>query len=601
MPEGLPYTSLIMDEGLSWLRERGRVSTGHLARSVALGEAGGIALVLQAALMAAIGKGAMMEGKGPSELWPLFAWLLAVILLRALFLRGSRREAFECSSAVKMTVRSELIDALRRVGPLALVRMRSGETAQVVLDAVEGLEAYYSGYLPQRAAAALLPFTILAAVFPLDWISGLALVLTAAFLPLSMILIGEEAQARNQRLWASLARISGRFLDSLRGMETVKIFGAARREAAEIERSSEEYRLATMSVLRIAFLSSFMLELIAAVSIAIVAVVAGLRLLSGSMDFAPAYFILLVAPEYFLSLRALGAQYHARTGALAAAERIRGLLEILPTAPDAKPGTDLGTGTGTGLGASLGFPTRPTVPTGTKGAAADGQRHGASLSFEAVSFSYPGRPVLDGLSFSVLPGERVALVGPSGSGKSTVISLLLGFAAPSSGRLLFDGREHRLLGREELCSEIAWLPQRPTMFRGSIRSNIGLGREGASDEEIEEAAELAEVLRFARDLPRGLDSPIGEGGSGLSVGQAQRVALARLFLRSPRLVLLDEPTAHLDPESEALVNTAIAALGSGRSLVLASHRALPFPCRTIALETIGRASSGEDDPEKGEG
>ena len=289
----------------------------------------------------------------------------------------------------------------------------------MVVEGVESLEGYYAGYLPQRAIATLLPFTVLAAVFPLDWVSGLVLVLTAVFLPLSMIVIGEEAHERNQRLWATLARLGGRFLDALRGLPTVKMFGASaerRRNRAEL---SEDYRLATMSVLRIAFLSSFMLELITAVSIAIVAVLTGLRLLSGQMRFAPGYFILLVAPEYFLTLRNLGTQYHARMEAASAAEHIRRLLDGIGTALPARPS---------------GAPLRRI---GKGGKTSRGR--GADVEFRNVDFAYAERPILEGLSFSLAAGESLALVGPSGCGKSTVLNLLLGFALPSRGRIDLDG------------------------------------------------------------------------------------------------------------------------------------------------------------------
>jgi ATP-binding cassette subfamily C protein CydD len=443
--------------------------------------------------------------------------------------------------------------------------MHTGEIAEVVVDAVESLEGYYAGYLPQRAIATLLPFTVLAVVFPLDWISALVLVLTALFLPLGMIVIGEEAHARNQRLWATLARIGGRFLDALRGLATVKIFGALRREAQEIERCSDEYRRATMSVLRMAFLSSFMLEFISAVSIAIVAVLTGLRLFSGAMHFAPGYFILLVAPDYFLTLRTLGTQYHARMEAASAAELIRTLLEKM---------------TGAGRGDGRDPPAARAAPAS---AARNAKRGGAAVEFREVSFAYSGRPVLENLSFSVSAGERVALVGPSGCGKSTILNILLGFAAPERGRVIVDGRDIRHIDRDELYESLAWLPQRPTIFHGTIRYNIGLGLPGAGDPELDLASRLAHVDEFAESLPSGLDTLVGEGGQGLSVGQIQRVALARLFLRSPKLLLLDEPTAHLDARSEECVNASLLELAKGRTMILVTHRPAPIVDRSLAV------------------
>jgi ATP-binding cassette subfamily C protein CydD len=404
------------------------------------------------------------------------------------------------------------------------------------VDAVEALDAYVSRYLPQRAIASLLPFTILAVVFPLDWISGLVLVLTAVFLPLSMIVIGDQAHERNQRLWARLALMSGRFLDVLQGLATVRIFSAARREAAEIERASREYRVLTMSVLRVAFLSSFMLELVSAVSIAIVAVISGFRLLHGTMAFSPAYFILLVAPEYFLTLRTLGTLYHSRMEAMSAAEQIRAFLD---SGPPAKSGH-----------------------TGSKRVS-----RAPAISFRGVLFSYGAAPVLSGLSMEIQSCERVALTGPSGTGKSTVFVLLNRFAAPQEGTIEIDGVPIQSLDVQEWRRMVAWLPQRPTLFHGSVRDNVRLGRRDASEEDIRRAVRLAR----AEEIP--LDAPVGEGGQGLSAGQAQRCALARLFLRSPMLVLLDEPTAHLDAASAALVSQSIQELSRGRTTIVVTHRA----------------------------
>jgi len=601
-----------MENDSRWLRERGADARRPLVAAIVLGELSGIFLILQTALLAAIGNAAIMEGRRVRELAPYFAALALAIAFRFLTAWRSRRSAFACASVVRRKVRGELIRGLRDIGPIALARMRTGQIAEVATGAVDALEGYYAGYLPQRAVATLMPFTVLAVVFPLDWISGLVLALTAVFLPLSMIVIGEEAHERNRRLWTTLARISGRFLDALRGLATVKAFGAARREAEEIERASDDYRLATMSVLRIAFLSSFMLEFITAVSIAIVAVVTGLRLLSGGMRFGPGYFILLVAPEYFLTLRTLGAQYHARMGAAAAAAQIRELSAEMSEA-DGRGGSasegpadvpaDVPAVAATGSEPALAAAGGASAAGRPAGGDA-GPRHGAALRFESVGFAYRDRPLLENLSFSVEPGEHLALLGPSGSGKSTILALLLGFAAPRSGNIALDGRNLALIDRRALYEELAWLPQRPTIFHGTIGSNIALGRPGATEGEVAEAARAAHVDEFAGSLGSGLDTLVGEGGRGLSVGQSQRVALARLFLRSPRLILLDEPTAHLDAESAEFVNDSIAALAAGRTMVLATHRRGVEVDRSLVLAEAAAeaAPRGETDGETdGEG
>lgn len=544
-----------------WLKRAGKPARWPLALTIALGELSGILLIIQTALLVRIIDAVIFHHAAVASLSGFFLGLLAIAAGRFAVLWASRRAGFECASRVKRLVRGEIVSHLRSLGPVTLAGIRTGEVLTVAVDGVEALEGFYARYLPQRALSTLLPITVLACVFPLDWISGLTLLLTAVFLPVSMVLIGEESHLRNQRLWATLARMSGRFLDILQGLTTVRMFDAARREAAEIERTTDGYRTATMSVLRIAFLSSFLLELLSAVSIAIVAILSGLRLMSGTMQFAPAYFILLVAPEYFLVLRTLGTFYHIRMEGMSAAERIIAL---------------------------LGTPTASSVAAGSAaGRALRTPRHSAGeaneIAFEGVSFSYNSKTVLDGISFVLPAGSRAALAGPSGAGKSTVLAILLRFIEPRAGRVLVDGVPLGLLDPREWRKRMAWLPQKPTLFHGTIRDNIRLGRPGAGDADIENAAELACMDDFLCRLAGGLDTVVGEAGQGLSVGQAQRVALARLFLREPSLVLLDEPAAHLDPASAELVMRSIDLLGSGRTLLVATHRQWAGAERTLVL------------------
>jgi len=518
--------------------------------TVALGEASGALLILQTALLVEIGNGAMFAHLGLTDLASRFVALLAAIAVRAAVTWAARLAAFECASGLKQTLREELTAHLREIGPIALAGMRAGEIANVVVDGVEALDPYYSRYLPQRAIATLLPFTILAVVYPLDWMSGLALTLTALFLPASMIVIGEESHERNRQVWGKLSEISGRFLDVLRGLPTLKMFGAAQAEAAEIARSTDEYRRTSMSALRIAFLSSFMLELITAASIAVVAVLAGFRLLSGSMRFAPGYFVLLIAPEYFLTFRALGTFYHSRMAAVSAAERIGKLLDS-EALRETRATRSIGP-----RDSERGEPTPgPLAP---------------AVTFDRVSFAYSTGTVLDGATFAIAGGEHVAVSGASGAGKSTILNILLRFLAPDGGRVTIDEQDLERFERSRWLERIAWLPQRPTLFHGTLAENIRLGRLAAGDGEVREAARLAGVDEFLERLPLGLETPLGE--RGLAVGQIQRVALARLFLRDPALVLLDEPTAHLDPESERLVNEGIRTLSRGRTMIVAAHR-----------------------------
>ncbi len=536
----------------TWLRQRIGRGQRPLLLAILLGEASGILVILQTALLARIVDAALFGGAaGPVS---AFAGLLAAAAARSAAVWGARRAAFGAASDARQTLRAGLMSALRAAGPAALAAREAGSIASTVVDAVEAVDAYYSKYLPQRAMAALLPLTALAVLFPLDWISALVLVLTAVFLPLSMVAIGEEALARNQKVWSRLAAISGRFVDVLQGLATLRMFAAARREAAELARRGDDYRRAAMSALRVAFVSSFALELISSLAIAIVAVLSGFRLLSGSMSFGRAYFVLLIAPEYFMALRALGTTYHARMEAVSAAERIREMLS-----PDPGP--------------------------------AGGRRHAPALqagrparvAFEGVEVDYGRGRVLDGAAFAIEPGERVALVGESGSGKSTILGLLLGLLAPVGGRVVVDGEDLAGLDRESWLRRVAWLPQRPTVFHGTLAENIRLGRRDADDAAVAGAARLAGVGEFLPRLPLGLLTRVGEGGHGLSVGQGQRVALARLFLRDPDLVLLDEPAAGLDAESERLVSAAVAALSRGRTTIVAAHRPVAAVDRVLVL------------------
>jgi ATP-binding cassette subfamily C protein CydD len=379
-------------------------------------------------------------------------------------------------------------------------------------------------------------------VFPHDWLAGVVLVLTAPLIPVFMILIGKGAEQRNQRQWRRLAWMSAHFLDVIQGLTTLRLFNASRREAQMIALISDEYRQGTMSVLRIAFLSSFVLEFFSTVSIAMVAVLVGFRLYWGELDFLHGLFVLLLAPEFYLPLRNMGTQYHARMEAIGAAERI---VEILDT------------------------PVR--VATGKLTTVPDLQQGG--VRFEAVSFRYPeGRQAVQELVLEIPPGETLALVGPSGAGKTTLINLLLGFLQPHSGRILVGGVPLEEIAPEAWRRQLAWLPQRPQLFPGTVADNIRLGAPRAGMRAVREATALAEAGDFVEALPQGWDTPVGEAGQGLSGGQVQRIALARAFLRDAPLVILDEPAANLDPDSEMRIHRALRSLAAGRMLITIAHR-----------------------------
>lgn len=556
-----------MHDTAGWLASKSKGVRRELFVAIAFGEIAGLLLIVQTALLVRIASGAIFHGLALGALEVPVAALLLVILARVVVSGASRRAAFWCSASVKQAIRGEIVTHLAAVGPIRLIGERAGEIANTTVDGVEALDAYYARYLPQRAIASLLPLTVLAAVFPLDWISGVTLFFTALFIPVLMVLIGREAHERNQRLWSKISRMSSSFLDLLQGIATLKMFGAARREVEVIAATAEEYRTTTMGVMRIAFASALMLELVSTVSIAIVAITSGLRMLAGSMPFATGYFILLLAPDYFLTLRSLGTQYHARMEAAGAAEQILKLLK-LPVAAGAATAGARASGA-----ATAGARTGPSATDSVHGELR--ALRPPRIVLHEVSAPYPGADSADALhhvSLEIPPGARAAIVGPSGAGKSTLLSLLLGFLPPREGEVLIDGVPLDAIARRKWLSRVAWLPQRPTLFLGTVEENIRLARPDASREEVESAARSANADEFIRKLPRGYATPVGERGQGLSGGQIQRIALARLFLRPAEVLLLDEPTAHLDHESAALAMEAIGRLSAGKSVLFATHR-----------------------------
>lgn len=525
-----------------WLKDRKQLVRRTLSRAVGLGALGGFLLIAQAFALARVVDGVIFEDAGLGEVMPWLWLMLAVFLARAVLAWASEQVAFHAAATIKQDLRAQLFRHLQRLGPLYLYGERGGDLVNTLSNGVEALEAYYARYLPHIALTALIPLSILAFVFPLDWWSGLIMLGTAPLIPLFMILIGKGAERLNQRQWQKLARMSAHFLDTLQGLTTLKLFNASRHEAQVIARISDDYRRSTMSVLRVAFLSSLVLEFFATVSVAVVAVLIGFRLLWGEMAFETGFFVLLLAPEFYLPLRQLGTHYHSRMEAIGAAQRI---VEVLDTPAPALPDQ------------------RTPLPPGRD----------VGIRFDAVHFAYaPGRRALDGASFEIRPGEHVALVGPSGAGKSTVFNLLLGFIRPDAGTITVNGRDLTDLDPPEWYACMAWVPQRPHLFHGTLLDNILLARPDADIEAVKRAARLAHADEFIARLPQGYDTVVGDRGQGLSGGQIQRVALARAFLKDAPLVILDEPTAGLDPASEDLVQAATAALAAGRTLLTIAHR-----------------------------
>lgn len=529
-----------------WLREQRGHSGQQLRLAVALGLAGGLVIIAQAWLLARIINAVVIEHAGLDDVAPWLWSLPALFLLRALLSHAAEQAGFRAALAVKLAVRDQAWRKLQALGPVPLSGERSGDLGTMLVDGIEALEDYYARYLPAMSLMVLVPLAMLAFVWPQDSLSGFIMLVTAPLIPFFMVLIGKGAERRNQRQWRQLARMSAYFLDVIQGLTTLKLFNASRREASAIARISDSYRESTMSVLRIAFLSSFALEFLATLSIAVVAVLIGFRLLWGEMAFFNGFLVLLLAPEFYLPLRNMGTHYHARMQAIGAAER---LVEVLETPAPAPP------------------------PAAAPQATPQQSRQGDRIRLQQVSYRYPGgRRALQDLSFSVQAGERVALVGPSGAGKSTVVNLLLGFIQADSGELLLDGRSLSVGDVRSRQGQVAWVPQRPRLFHGTVMDNIRLGNPQASRQQAEDAAADAYAADFIARLPQGYDTVVGEQGQGLSGGQIQRLALARALLSRAPLVILDEATANLDLASEQQVQAAIDRLAGQRTLLLVAHR-----------------------------
>jgi ATP-binding cassette subfamily C protein CydD len=519
---------------------------GYLAVTVGLGLAATGLILVQASLLARLLAGAA-TGTGLAVLAGSLGVLLAVLLARAAASYGGETAALRAAAAVKSQLRRRLTDHALRLGPSWLARHRSGEVTTLATRGLDGLDAYFSRYLPQLVLACVVPFAVLIRVGLADWISGLIIGLTLPLIPLFAVLVGLHTKATTQRQWRLLARLGGHFLDVVEGLPTLKLFGRAQRQAEVIGQVTDEYRAATMSSLRIAFLSGFVLELAAALATALVAVEVGLRLLAGHMSYQTALLVLLLTPEAYLPLRAVGAQFHASTEGAAAARDVFEILDT-PAPAAATPGSRL---------------RRPV----------DLRQDIIRLS--AVTLTYPGRnrDALHDVNLAIRPGDRIALTGPSGAGKSSLLALLLRFAEPTSGRIEVGGVDLASVPLDEWRGQIAWVPQQPYLFAASVADNIALGQPSASPSAIRAAARAAGADWFIEDLPQGYATLVGERGLRLSSGQRQQIALARAFLRDAPLLLLDEPAAHLDAASAARLDAALGVLTVGRTVIQVSHRA----------------------------
>ncbi|MGL4204977.1 MAG: heme ABC transporter permease/ATP-binding protein CydD [Aeromonadaceae bacterium] len=529
-----------------WLRQQARLARPWPTITVLLGGLSAGLLIGQAWLLASVLQGVIIDGVNKEQQLSEFALLLLFIVLRSLLALGREQSAFAGASRVRRALRARLLDELKRRGPAYIQRQPAGSWASLLQEQVENLHDFYARYLPQTQLSGLQPLLILIAIFPVNWAAGLILLATAPLIPFFMILTGLGAADANRRNFASLRRLSGHFLDRLKGMATLRLYRRANAERENIAHASEEFRERTMEVLRMAFLSSAVLEFFASVAIALIAVYFGFSYLEqlNFGNYGPkvtlftGLFVLLLAPDFYMPLRELGAHYHAKAQALGAADEIEAFLN--------QPLTLVTSGEET-----LRDPERLTL-----------------CAREMRVLSPEGETLVGPLSFTLAAGSRTALVGKTGSGKSSLLAALLGFL-PYRGSLTINGQELSDLRLEQWQALIGWLGQHPRLLHGTLKQNLTLGRQ-VEEHRLEEVMAQAGASDILHE--KGWEYQLGDGATGLSVGQAQRLALARTLLKPCPLLLLDEPTASLDSLNEQKILSALTPLLSGRTTLMVTHR-----------------------------
>ncbi|GAA1404235.1 hypothetical protein GCM10009662_32390 [Catellatospora coxensis] len=516
-----------------------------------LGAAVAVAVVTAAAAIAGALAAAVDLRLDPGA---ITVFLLA-LTARAALTSGLGVVAARMAATAKATLRADLLSAVGRRGPGWLAGQRAGELATLTGRGLDALDGYFTGYLPQLVLGVTVPIGVLATLAFTDLASAVIVLVTLPLIPIFGILVGWQTRNATERQWRRLRMLGGHFLDMLSGLPTLKAFGRARAQVAAVREMADRHRVATMRTLRIAFLSALVLELVGTISVALVAVPVGLRLLGGGMTLAAAFTVLLLTPEAYAPLRAAGTRFHASMEGLTALDQAFTLL----AAADG--------------GAAGGTRTAP--------------RPGV-IELQKVTVAYERTTALRDVDLTIRPGERIALVGPSGGGKSTLLNLLLGFTVPTSGRVLVDGADLAELDLDGWRRQLGWVPQRAHLFADTLAANIALGAPDAPRERIAGAARAAALGPVVDALPQGLDTVLGERGHGLSSGERQRLALARAFLRDAPLLLLDEPTARLDAASEQAVVESTLSLVEGRTALLVAHR----PALLAAATRVIRIDQG---------
>jgi thiol reductant ABC exporter CydD subunit len=522
----------------------------YLMTAVAVGAGTTVCLVAQAVLLGSIVQRVLLGHEPLGHDVPLLWGLGGAFVARAVCAWSGEWAAHRTSAQVTSTLRRQLLDRAIALGPSWLAAERTGELAASATQGIDALDVYFARYLPTAVLAALAPVALLAFVLWDDWRSFIILAVTVSVIPLFMVLLGLEAKKQAADQWTRLSGLSATFYDLLQGLPTLRSFGRVRAGRRTLERADDQFRATTMSTLRVAFLSSLALEILASVGTALVALFLGLRLLDGTVNVGVALAVLVLAPEVYLPLRRAGAEFHASAEGQAAADRILGILDEADEAGRQRSTPD---------------------PTTTEALPAIGS---SPIRLAGVKVRYPGRtvPVLDGVGLTVEPGEHLAITGESGSGKSTLLAVLLGFVVPAQGEVRVGAVDLRRVSLRDWREQAAWVPQRPYLVRGTIADNLLLGNPDADGRALSDAIERAGLDGLLRRLPRGANTPVGEGGVMLSAGERQRIALGRALLRDVPLVLLDEPTAHLDADREASLSLLLAPWLETRTVVVAAHR-----------------------------
>ena len=531
----------------AFLKRQSKPAAMWLKLSIALGTFNALLMIAGAYLLAQAIHNVMFEGNNLAQVTHLLWPLAGIILLRTVFLALSERLSAFAALKIKSAMRQTLLNKLALLGPSYIEQHGQGATLNTLHNGVEALHDYYAKYLPGVAYSALIPLAILIVIFPTDYKAGLIFLLTAPLIPFFMILVGSKAEALNQKRWKQLAVLGNYFFDRVQGLTQLKLFNATQIELKQIAKISDDFRHATLDVLKIAFLSSFALEFLATISVALVAVIIGFRLFFGTLDFATGFVVLLLAPEFYLPLRQLGSHYHARLqGISAAADMLIILNAPLPNDEAIAVSTPIN---------NLALNTIN------------------SISITDLNFIYPdSNEGIKNINLTLPNKGLVALVGASGSGKSTLFDCLLGFHPEVINHISINENILNSSQINQLQNNIAWIPQKATLFYDSIAANIKLAKPSATQQELEHAAQQAGALEFINALPNGFNTLIGEQGEGLSGGQKQRIALARAFIKQAPVLVLDEPTAHLDSQTEQLIQNAINEYAKNHLVLVIAHR-----------------------------